>query len=105
MPGVHPDDVLRGRLDLEPGQLFDKGAVAAVGPARLGGVVPGVEADARVPGFHKVVDDRRDAGIVININAVDGGMLELVNERDEGKAKRQLLDDALGEGVNEQDPG
>lgn len=50
-----------------------------------------------------MVDGGGDAGVVVDIDAVDRGVLGLIDEGDEGKAEAEFLDDLGVEGVDEED--
>ena len=101
--GEHSNDVPGGDAELKSGHFLKEGTVAAVGPGGSDGVVTSVESDFSVTFFDKVIHDGGDASVVIDVDAIEGVVFVLLDQRNHWETQGQFVDERSGERINEED--
>jgi hypothetical protein len=86
----------------QSGHLLNEGAVTSIGPGGGDGIFLGVKANALVTGGDEILDGCRNTVVVVYVDTIDSGGLDLVHGGDHGEAFCQLGNDCRREGVDEE---
>ena len=100
--GEDADEILGKDYALQSGHFLNKGAVTTIGPGGGDGIILGVKADTLVAGGGEILDGSRDTVVVVYVDTIDSGGLDLVHGGDHREAFCQLGNDGRGEGVDEE---
>ena len=100
--GEDADEIFGKDCALQSGHFLNKGAVTTIGPGGGDGIILGVKADALVAGGDEILDGSGDAVVVVYVDTIDSGGLDLVHGGDHREAFCQLGNDCRGEGVDEE---